>query len=304
MQTYNKIYSKFTILNFFEKNLIKMQTSKRQYLIRGQITEIEFPCVMGIINVTPDSFYDQSRFNLESEICSRVKSMIEYGAKIIDIGGLSSRPFSDVIDENEELKRVLPALKSVRLKFPEILISIDTFRSEVANACASEGADFINDISAGKMDSNMFKVVAKNRIPYIMMHMQGTPENMQVNPQYNNLINEVQYYFAFQIKKALETGINDVIIDPGFGFGKTIEHNFELLNKLELLKIHNKAILVGLSRKSMINKVLGINPKDALNGTTTLNTVAISKGADILRVHDVKEAMEVIKLLRMMDNEN
>lgn len=251
---------------------------------------------MGILNVTPDSFYDGGRFKNKSAIIRQVDIMLNEGATFIDIGAYSSRPNADHISEDEELQRILPIVELVIKNFPEVLLSIDTFRSKIAKACIHAGASLINDISAGHLDDHMFDVISELKVPYIMMHMRGNPKTMQQLTKYDNLVKEVLSYFSERIAKARDLGIIDIIVDPGFGFAKTIDQNYELLNKLELFHITDLPILAGVSRKSMIYKTLDSTVDHALNGTTVLNTIALQKGASILRVHDVKEAVECIKL--------
>jgi dihydropteroate synthase len=263
---------------------------------KGKLVNLDELAVMGILNLTPDSFFDGGKHNNEQIIVNEVKKMLDDGANIIDIGGYSSRPGAKDVSETEELNRVLPIIELLVNEFPEIIISIDTFRSEVAKQAINTGAAIINDISAGNMDEKMFATVKELQVPYIIMHMQGTPETMQENPTYNNVTLDVIDFFAEKVNKLNKLGVNDIIIDPGFGFGKTVEHNYELLNNLEQFEILEAPILVGFSRKSMINKVLNTTPKEALNGTTTLNTLALSKGANILRVHDALEAKQVVQL--------
>lgn len=267
---------------------------------KGNLIDLSTPKVMGVLNLTPDSFYDGGKYKNESDILSQVYIMLKSGATFVDIGAYSSRPNATHIEEAEELKRLLPIISLIIKEFPEILISIDTFRSQVAKHGIEAGAALINDISAGKLDENMLPTIATLKVPYIMMHMKGTPQTMQQQTDYKNLMKDILFYFSERIAKAHALGIIDVIIDPGFGFAKTTEQNFELLKHLELLKTLDKAILTGLSRKSMIYKTLKNAPKDALNGTTVLNTVALQKGASILRVHDVKEAMECVTLLNQL----
>ncbi len=274
------------------------------FSIRGELKTMCLPAVMGVINITPDSFYSKSRTVDEKDILEKAGMMVEDKADILDIGAVSTRPGADLIDEKEELTRLIPPLNKIRKYFPNTFISVDTFRSVVAIAAANEGADIINDISAGMMDEKMLETVADLRLPYILMHIQGTPKDMQKNPKYIDVIKEINYFFAQQIQKVQNTGIHDIIIDPGFGFGKTIKHNFQILDRLQLLKIHNKTLLVGLSRKSMIYHTLNTTPLEALTGTIALNTVALLKGADILRVHDVKEAKETIKVIKNLKNIN
>ena len=268
---------------------------------KGQLIDVSTPKVMGILNLTPDSFYDGGRYKNESEILSRVETMLKDGATFIDVGAYSSRPKAEHISEEEELKRIVPIVELLIKLFPNILLSIDTFRSQVAKTCIKSGACIINDISAGKLDEKMLQTVADLRIPYIMMHMKGTPQTMQELTQYDNLIKEILFYFSERINSARALGIIDVIVDPGFGFAKTISQNFELLQSLELFKMMDLPILVGLSRKSMIHKSLGITANEALNGTTVLNTIALQKRANILRVHDVKEAMECVRLFNLVN---
>ncbi len=251
---------------------------------------------MGILNVTPDSFYDGGRFRNSSAIMRQVDTMLEEGATFIDVGAYSSRPNADHVSEAEELQRILPIVELISKNFPEVLLSIDTFRSEVAKQCIATGACMINDISAGHLDNNMLSTISELQVPYIMMHMRGTPQTMQSLTDYNDLVKEVLFYFSERIALANTFGITDLIIDPGFGFAKTVSQNFELLHKLELLQIAELPILIGVSRKSMIYKTLDTTSEQALNGTTVLNTLALQKGASILRVHDVKEAMECIAL--------
>ena len=252
---------------------------------------------MGILNVTPDSFYDGGMYKNTSELLSQVYIMLKEGATFIDVGAYSSRPKAEDISEEDELKRILPMVEHILKEFPEILVSIDTFRSKIAKNCIDAGASIINDISGGKLDKNMLQTVANLQVPFVMMHMKGTPQNMQSLAKYDNLIKEILFYFSEQIAKARAVGIVDIIIDPGFGFAKTTEHNYELLSHLELFEALNLPILVGLSRKSMVYKPLKSSAKEALNGTSILNTIALQKGASILRVHDVKEAVECITLL-------
>lgn len=257
---------------------------------------------MGILNITPDSFFSESRIQTEEKILQTVEGMLKEGATFIDIGGYSSRPGAADVSAEEEMQRVLPAVELILKHHPDTLISIDTFRAEVAQKGIKSGAALINDISAGSLDENMMKVVAEFQVPYIMMHMRGTPQNMQEFNEYKDLTQEVIYYFSEKVAEARTYGINDIIIDPGFGFSKNITQNFELLNKMELLITLELPVLVGLSRKSTIYKTLNCNPGEALNGTTVLNTIALQKGAGILRVHDVKEAMEAVELVSRLKN--
>ncbi|WP_396600339.1 dihydropteroate synthase [Algibacter sp. R77976] len=268
---------------------------------KGQLIDLSSPKVMGILNITPDSFYDGGAHKNEAEVLKHVEHMLNEGATFIDVGAYSSRPNADHVSEDDELKRILPIVELILKAFPETLLSIDTFRSNVAKQTIATGACMVNDISAGLLDKNMLKTIADIKVPYIMMHMRGTPQTMQQQTIYDNLLKDILFYFSERIAAANSLGIVDVIIDPGFGFAKTLEQNFELLNKLELFKMIEKPLLAGVSRKSMIYKTLEISAKEALNGTSVLNTVAIQKGASILRVHDVKEAMECIKLTRLLD---
>ncbi|MEJ2113364.1 MAG: dihydropteroate synthase [Flavobacteriaceae bacterium] len=267
---------------------------------KGKLIDLSTPHVMGILNITPDSFYDGGKFNTEKNILTQVEKMLDEGATFIDVGAYSSRPSATHISEDEELKRILPMISLILKEFPEALLSIDTFRSQVAKFSIENGAALINDISAGNMDKNMFKIVAELKVPYIMMHMKGTPLTMQNYADYDNLVKDILFYFSEKIAEARKLGIIDLIADPGFGFAKTIDHNYKLLNKLEHFKMLELPILVGLSRKSMIYKTLSKTSNEALNGTTVLNTIALQKGAKILRVHDVKEAMECIKLVNQL----
>lgn len=269
----------------------------------GKLIDLSIPKIMGILNITPDSFYDGGRYNSDKKILDHVEKMIIDGAVFIDIGAYSSRPGGVDIDENEELKRIIPAIELVNKKFPEIIISIDTFRSKVAEACLNSGASIINDISASQLDEKMMETIAKYSVPYIIMHMKGNPQNMMDKTNYDDMLQEMIKYFSKKINQAISYKINDIIIDPGFGFAKNIKQNYDLLNHLDLLKILDKPIMVGISRKSMIYKSLDSTPEEALNGTTVLNTVALIKGASILRVHDVKEANECIKLIGSLNKQ-
>jgi dihydropteroate synthase len=264
---------------------------------RGKLINLSTPKVMGVLNVTPDSFYDGGKFRTKREILKKTDQMIEEGAFIIDVGAYSSRPGADHISVDIEKQRLGFALAAIRTAFTEIIVSADTFRSQVANIAVRDyEVDIINDITAGKADENMFNTIAELNVPYVMMHIKGTPQNMQKNPTYDNVIEEIIKYFSEKVQAAKLAGVCDIIIDPGFGFGKTIEHNYQILSRLDDFKIFELPLLVGLSRKSMIYKPLETNPQGALNGTSVLNTIALMNGANILRVHDVKEAMEAIKL--------
>jgi dihydropteroate synthase len=264
----------------------------------GKLLDLEVPKIMGILNITPDSFYKGSRYNTDAEILKATSKMLEDGADILDVGGYSSRPGAEDISPEEEGSRVLGAIRLINRVFPEAIISVDTFRADIARAAIEEcGAHMINDISGGEGDSGMFETVKKLNVPYILMHMKGNPRTMQDNPVYDDLVSDILKWFGEKLFKLRSEGIKDIIIDPGIGFGKTTEQNFELLGRLSDFSITGLPLLVGLSRKGMIWKTLQITPDDALNGTTALNAVALMKGADILRVHDVKEAVQTIKLI-------
>ena len=269
---------------------------------KGTLINLSTPKVMGIVNVTPDSFFDGGKLTNSNEIVLQVEKMLRDGATFIDLGGYSSKPGAEFVSEAEELNRVVPIVKVLVEKFPDILLSIDTFRSEVAKKAIENGAALINDISAGLLDENMLETVAKLQVPYIMMHMKGTPKTMQSLANYDDLLKEMNFYFSERIAKARSFGLNDIVIDPGFGFAKTLEQNYELLQNLELLQFHELPILAGISRKSMIYKALETSPEYALNGTTFLHAFCLQKGANILRVHDVKEAVECVSLIRQLDN--
>ncbi|WP_318311638.1 dihydropteroate synthase [Flagellimonas crocea] len=264
---------------------------------KGELVDLKTPKVMGILNLTPDSFFDGGKYKDEASILNQVEYMLNHGATFIDMGAYSSRPGAEHVPEDEELKRMIPVIYLILNKFPDTLISVDTFRSKVAAESIEHGAAMINDISAGNLDEAMFDTVANHQVPYIMMHMKGTPQSMQKEATYDNLINDLRYYFSEKIKKTTSKKINDIIIDPGFGFAKTTGQNYTLLNHLDMFQNFGLPILIGLSRKSMIYKVLESSPQEALNGTTALHTVALLKGANIIRAHDVKEAVECVKLV-------
>lgn len=269
--------------------------------IGGKLMDLSEPKVMGILNVTPDSFYGASRMVSDDDIAARTVQILDEGASIIDIGAYSSRPGADDVPEEEEMRRLRRGLSVVRRIDSDAIVSVDTFRADVARMCVEEyGVSMINDISAGELDRNMFKTVASLGVPYIMMHMRGNPGNMQNAPSYDNLIKEIIMFFAERVQMMRDLGQKDIIIDPGFGFGKTLEHNYQLMNNLEQLKVLELPILVGISRKSMIYNLLATSPEQALNGTSILNTTALLKGASILRVHDVKECVECIKIVDAM----
>ena len=268
-----------------------------EYSCNGKIIKFNKPLIMSIVNITPDSFYDGGKYDSESDVLKDVEEKINSGANIIDIGASSTRPNSDEITEKEEWQRLKGILISVRANFPDILLSVDTYRASVAKKSAEHGIDIINDISGGNLDSLMFKTVADLNIPYILMHIQGTPKTMQKNPKYLNVVEEVKKDFESKITQLINLGFNKIILDPGFGFGKSLENNYQLLKSLNVFSSFNYPILAGVSRKSMINRVIGTNPVTALNGTTVLNTIALQNGASILRVHDAFEAKQAIELV-------
>lgn len=264
---------------------------------KGKLINLKSPKVMGILNITPDSFYDGGAYQSDKALLNQVDKMLNEGATFIDVGAYSSRPNADDISIDEELSRLIPVLKLIDSKFDnDILISVDTFRSKVAQEALSHGAVMINDISAGQIDPKILDVIAQDQVPYVMMHMKGNPQTMKSLAQYDDVVLEVKAYFSEKVRLARDKGINDIILDPGFGFAKTIDHNFEMLNKFELFNDLDLPILCGVSRKSMIYKTLKTTADQALNGTTALHSLALYKGANILRVHDVKEALECIKL--------
>jgi dihydropteroate synthase len=270
---------------------------KRSLTIRGNLYDLSRPLVMGILNYTPDSFYDGGKYSDPVALVAHVAGMIDDGADIIDVGAVSTRPGAEVISEDEEMRRLSQVLGIIREKFPATIISLDTFRSEVVMKMASEyGIDMVNDVSAGSLDENMFRVAADLKLPYIAMHMRGTPQTMNVKPVYEEVVNDILKYFADRVEVMRDHGINDIIIDPGFGFGKTVDHNYELAANLEVFKMLELPIMVGFSRKSMVCGPLKVNPDRALTGTIVLNAIAILKGADILRVHDVKEAKQTVTI--------
>ena len=272
-------------------------TSKFLLKANGKSLSLASPVVMGILNLTPDSFYDGGDLDSSEELVKKASKYVDEGAAILDLGAVSTKPGAAEVSEEEELRRLLPALRLLRNTFPTVFISVDTYRSTVALAAAECGADIINDVSGGLADENMFKIVASTKLPYVLMHMQGTPQTMQQDPQYKNVVKEVGDFLKKQAAKAKKAGIKQLILDPGFGFGKTTEHNYQLLAQLKKLEKLGHPLLVGVSRKSMINKVLKTSPKEALNGTTVLNTLALLNGANILRVHDAREAKQCIELI-------
>lgn len=268
---------------------------------KGQLIDLSQPKVMGILNITPNSFFDGGKYKEDLQIVNQVEKMLNDGATFIDVGAYSSKPNAEFVSEEEELNRLLPIINLLIEKFPDILISVDTFRSEVAKKAVEAGVALVNDISAGMLDEKMIETVAKLNVPYIMMHMKGNPQTMQNLTNYDDVVKEMIYYFSERIHLARSFGLNDIIIDPGFGFAKTLEQNYEVLQKLELFSMIDLPLLTGISRKSMIYKALENSPEEALNGTTVLNTIALQKGAKILRVHDVKEAVECVKLFNKLN---
>lgn len=280
-----------------------MNSNNKTYTLnlKGRLTQVDRPLVMGILNITPDSFYAGSRWSDEQEILQRTEKMLSEGADILDIGGQSTRPGAERISEEEEIKRVVPAIQSILKQFPNAIISVDTFYSEVAKQAVDNGAAIINDISAGSLDDKMFATVAKLNVPYILMHMQGEPQTMHLNPQYDNVVSDVVKFFSQKINELRLLGVNDLILDPGFGFGKTQPHNIQLMQHLNALTIFDIPLLVGISRKKMVQRMVETDAAGALNGTTALNTIALMKGAQLLRVHDVKEAVEAVKVVRTIN---
>ena len=271
---------------------------------KGQLIDLSTPKVMGILNVTPNSFFDGGRYKNESEILSQVTKMLDEGADFIDIGAYSSKPKAEYVSESEELKRIVPIINLILERFPKTVISIDTFRSEVARICIENGASIINDILAGSIDEKMMETIAKYNVPYIMMHKRGSSKTMQTMTHYENIVKEILFYFSEKVAMARSFGINDLIIDPGFGFAKTLDQNYEVLQKLELFEMLELPLLVGVSRKSMIYNLFKCTPEEALNGTSIINTIALNKGAKILRVHDVKEAVECVTIFNKINPKN
>lgn len=272
--------------------------------INGRLINLDTPKIMGILNVTPDSFYDGGKFTSDKEILTQAEKMVKEGADFLDIGGYSTRPGAEEINVNEELNRSIRAIQVIRKRFPDTILSIDTFRSEVAVAAVQEGASVVNDISGGELDGAMFEAVAALKVPYILMHMRGNPKTMTTLTTYDNLVKDIISYFHAKLARLTQLGVKDVIVDPGFGFAKTREQNFVLLQELDKFQILGRPVLAGLSRKSMVWKTLNVKPEEALNGTSVVNTVALLKGASILRVHDVKEAAETVKLVQEMKSHN
>ena len=267
---------------------------------KGRLIDLSAPKVMGILNCTPDSFFDGGKYREETQLLQQAEKMLVDGADLIDIGAYSSKPNAEFVSEDQELQRIVPVVELLLKHFPDVLLSIDTFRAKVAEACIHSGAAIINDIAAGLLDEEMLTTVGRLKVPYIMMHMRGTPQTMVKLTQYDDIIKEMLFYFSERIHAARKHGIDDIIIDPGFGFAKTLPQNYEVLNTMELFKMTDLPLLAGVSRKSMIYKLLGSTPQESLNGTTVLNTIALTKGAKILRVHDVKEAVEVVRIFEAL----
>lgn len=280
-----------------KNTLLPIQTTLQS---KGQILDVSMPVVMGILNATPDSFFNKGRDSSLDDLLKTAEKMVHDGVSIIDIGGATTKPGSALINIDEELGRVLPVVAAINQRFPGIWISVDTYHAKVAREAVNAGAYIINDVSSGMFDADMLTTVGALKVPYIAMHMQGTPETMQINPQYDDVVTEVRNYLYDVMNQCQEHGITDIILDPGFGFGKTVEHNFSLLRNLHTFRMAGQPILAGISRKSMICKTLNVSPDHALNGTTALHMVALQQGASILRAHDVKEAMEVIQLYRQL----
>lgn len=270
----------------------------------NRLIMLNHPMVMGIINLTPDSFYEPSRHQTEKSVLETAEAMLEEGASMLDLGGQSTRPGSSQVGQEDEIKRVIPAISTIRKHFPDAIISVDTYWAEVAKRASEVGCDIINDISAGLLDKDMLTTVATTGLPYILMHMQGTPQNMQQSPQYENVTKEVLDFFIKRVEACRKAGIRDIILDPGIGFGKTITHNYQLIRNLKAFSILEMPILVGLSRKTFISKPLGLTPEASLNGTSIMNTLSLMQGANILRVHDVKEAVQAIKLVQLFEQSN
>lgn len=279
-----------------------MEETFAKYInVKGELLDLSQPKVMGILNLTPDSFYADSRKQTEKDITCRIHQILEEGGIFIDMGAYSSRPDAEDVSPEEEMKRLRQGLEIVQRECPEALVSVDTFRADVARMCVEEyGAALVNDISAGDLDTHMFSTIAQLKVPYILMHMQGNPQTMQLNPHYDNPVKEVIRYFAEKIEKLRTLGVKDLILDPGFGFGKTLKHNYEILDKLEEFQLFQLPVLVGVSRKSMIYKLLNETPEEALNGTTAVHAIALMKGAKILRVHDVKAAVETVRIFNAL----
>lgn len=279
----------------------KFLKRKSSINLNGRLIDFSKPVVMGILNVTPDSFFDGGKYKTEKKVVKRAEEILEQGGTIIDIGAVSTQPGSEGVSTKDEIDRLVPAVKAVRKAFPEAFISIDTYRSWVALKVIEDcGPCIVNDVSGGNFDVHMFETIGKLGVPYVLMHIQGTPLKMQDNPVYEDIIRDISMFFTDRVKKLNKAGVKDVIIDPGFGFGKTLEHNYELLNRLDSFKVFQLPVMVGVSRKSMIYKLLGAKPEDALNGTSVVNTLALMGGADLLRVHDVREAVEAVRIMEML----
>lgn len=279
----------------------KFLKRKNSINLGGKLIDFSEPVVMGIVNVTPDSFYDGGKLTDEKVLLSWVEKMVKEDVSFIDVGAISTRPGAKLVSTKTELDRLLPAVHAIRKNFPDIPLSVDTFRSWVAVRVIDEiGPIIVNDISGGTLDSKMFETIGKMNVPYVLTHIQGTPQNMQEEPFYEDVVKDISNWLSERVKKLTKCGVKDIIIDPGFGFGKNIQHNYDLLNRLDSFKVFQLPVMVGLSRKSMLWKWLGIKPEDALNGTTVANTMALLGGADILRVHDVKEAVEAIEILKAL----
>ncbi len=279
----------------------KFLKRKNTINLNGRLIDLSKPVVMGILNVTPDSFFDGGKYKTVKKVVKRAEEILEQGATIIDIGAVSTKPGSEGISTKDEIERILPAVKAVKKEFPQAFISIDTYRSWVALKIIEDcGPCIVNDVSGGNFDANMFDTIGKLGVPYILMHMLGTPLKMQDNPVYEDIIRDISLFFTDRVKQLNKAGVNDVIIDPGFGFGKTLTQNYELLNRLDSFKVFQLPVMVGVSRKSMINKLLGTKPEEALNGTSVINTLALMGGADLLRVHDVREAVEAVRIMNMV----
>ena len=274
---------------------------KKTLNIKGMLYALDRPKIMGIVNLTPDSFYEQSRIRKDKKLLQVVESMLEAGADFIDLGGYSSRPGAEDISVNEEQTRVIPAIRSILKYFPETLVSVDTFRSSIARQAYNEGVIMINDISGGQLDDGMFETIAEIGLPYVLMHMKGDPQTMNFHTHYDNLFQEMGLYFNKRVSELNRLGVTDIILDPGFGFAKSLDQNYDLLKNFTYFEIVGYPLLVGLSRKSMIFKLLEVQPSEALNGTTVLNAIALLKKASILRVHDIKEAVQVIKIIETLE---
>lgn len=285
----------------FTTTATKFLKRKSTINLSGRIIDLAQPVVMGIINVTPDSFFDGGKYKTEKKVLKRAEEILAQGGSIIDIGAVSTQPGKEGISTKDEIDRLLPAVKAIKKEFPEAAVSIDTYRSWVALKIIEDcGPCIVNDVTGGNFDDHMFETIGKLGVPYILMHMLGTPLKMQENPEYEDIIRDISLFFTERVKQLTKAGVKDVIIDPGFGFGKTLDHNYELLNRLDSFKVFQLPLLVGVSRKSMIYKLLATNPEEALNGTSVVNTLALMGGADILRVHDVREAVEAVRILNMV----